>query len=156
MLTWSTIKTFKYDHRLKGNTITKSTAIAKANSKVFEDMPHRPLRFVRYPGGKQRILRYILPNLPRRPRIKYRYIEPFVGGGALFFALNASSAILSDLNRELVELYKGIRDQPIEVWNLFRSFPATKKGYYLEVAKYVIVFCIVNRFRRNEPIKTLN
>lgn len=86
--------------------------------------------FLRYPGGKQRILYTLLQYLPSRSSIYGRYVEPFVGGGAVFFALNPKRAILSDINAELIDLYRGIRRYPIEVWNIFSSFPSTKKAYY--------------------------
>jgi len=88
------------------------------------------VRFIRYPGGKQRILEYILPYLPSRNLIKGKYIEPFVGGGAVFFAVNPECALLSDINKELIDLYRGIRLNPSKVWEIYESFPQTKKGYY--------------------------
>lgn len=86
--------------------------------------------FIRYPGGKNRILKYILPYIPTNEMLKGRFIEPFVGGGAVFFALRPKNAILSDLNPELINLYKGIREHPEEVWKIYKEFPSTKKAYY--------------------------
>lgn len=86
--------------------------------------------FLRYPGGKQRILDAFLHYLPSRSSIHGRYVEPFVGGGAVFFALNPKRAILSDINAELMDLYRGIRRYPVQVWNIFKSFPSSKKTYY--------------------------
>lgn len=88
------------------------------------------LRFIRYPGGKQRILNYIMSYLPSRELIKGKFVEPFVGGGAVFFALNPKSSQLADINTELIDLYRGIRRYPLKVWKIYRSFPTTKKAYY--------------------------
>ncbi|NPV14395.1 Dam family site-specific DNA-(adenine-N6)-methyltransferase [candidate division WOR-3 bacterium] len=88
------------------------------------------MSFIRYPGGKQRILNYIIPYLPSRNMIKRRFIEPFLGSGAVFFALNPKRALLADINRELIALYRGIRRFPLRVWKIYRSFPKTKKAYY--------------------------
>lgn len=88
------------------------------------------IRFIRYPGGKQRILQYILPHLPDRNLIKGNFIEPFVGGGAIFFAINPKRAILGDLNEELIDLYRGIRRYPEKVWEIFKDIPGNKKTYY--------------------------
>lgn len=44
-----------------------------------------------------------------------RYVEPFVGGGAGFFAINPTSALLSDVNGELINLYVQIRDHPLAI-----------------------------------------
>ena len=88
------------------------------------------MKFIRYPGGKQRILKYIIPYLPPRESIKGDFVEPFVGSGAVFFAIDPRCAILSDLNKELIDLYRGIRRYPLRVWKIFESFPKTKESYY--------------------------
>jgi DNA adenine methylase len=93
-------------------------------------MKDRKVRFIRYPGGKQRILNYIIPYLPTRELIEGKFVEPFVGSGAVFFALNPRASLLSDINRELIDLYRGIRRYPLQVWEVFKSFPKTKKAYY--------------------------
>lgn len=88
------------------------------------------INFIRYPGGKQRLLDYFLQYLPSSNEIKGKYIEPFVGGGSVFFSINPKKAILSDINNELIELYKGIRYAPRQIWKLYSQFPSTKEGYY--------------------------
>ncbi|HQK83942.1 MAG TPA: Dam family site-specific DNA-(adenine-N6)-methyltransferase [Atribacter sp.] len=93
-------------------------------------MKTKKVSFIRYPGGKQRILNYIIPFLPSSEMIKGRFIEPFLGSGAIFFALNPERAFLTDMNRELIDLYRGIRRSPLKVWEIYKSFPKTKKAYY--------------------------
>ena len=93
-------------------------------------MNHENIRLLRYPGGKQRKLHWIMKHLPCRQQIVGYFIEPFVGSAAVFFRLNPRKAILADINSELVTLYRGLRRHPIKVWNIFRSLPSTKKGYY--------------------------
>lgn len=65
----------------------------------------RPL--VKYRGGKSREIPHLLPFLPSRYR---RYVEPFFGGGALFFYLEPDQALINDLNPPLMDFYKGVRD----------------------------------------------
>ena len=91
---------------------------------------NQKLKFVRYPGGKNRLLPSIIPFIPSRNDIKGRYVEPFVGGGSVFFCVNPRNAILSDTNRELIELYRGIKNNPEKVWGWFAKFPNTKNYYY--------------------------
>lgn len=86
--------------------------------------------FLRYPGGKQRQLFFFEHLLPIGSQILGTYIEPFVGGGSVFFHVNPKSALLSDKNQELIDLYICIRDYPDEIWKLYSQFPTTKKGYY--------------------------
>jgi DNA adenine methylase len=58
-----------------------------------------------------------------------RLIEPFVGGGVVFFHLQPRRAVLADINRELIDIYRGIQSSPDAVWRLYRSYPGTKRGY---------------------------
>lgn len=85
--------------------------------------------FLRYPGSKRRMLTFLLENLPDPSSLKGRFVEPFVGGGAVFFAVAPKRADLGDINRELIGLYQGIARSPDRVWRLYKSFPTNKAGY---------------------------
>ena len=67
------------------------------------------LSLLKWPGGKRALLKHILAFVPSKFN---RYYEPFVGGGALFFALQPSEAVLADNNAELINCYKQVRDYP--------------------------------------------
>jgi DNA adenine methylase len=88
------------------------------------------MRFLRYPGGKTKLLSYLVNHLPKSEDIEGTYIEPFVGGGSVFFLINSNNALISDLNPELITLYKGIKLYPHKVWETFVSFPEGKTAYY--------------------------
>jgi len=88
------------------------------------------MKFLRYPGGKGRLVQFLSNRIPEATEIAGRYIEPFVGGGAVFLYIQPRQAIISDLNGELVELYKGIRAYPHKVWETFQSFPSGRQTYY--------------------------
>lgn len=62
---------------------------------------------IKYRGGKSKEIPYILPHAPH---FTGRYIEPFFGGGALFFYLEPQRAIINDINTKLMEFYRGVRD----------------------------------------------
>ncbi len=72
-----------------------------------------PRPFVKWVGGKARLAHAVLPLLDCS---KGRYHEPFVGGGAIFFALAQAGRLppggvrLTDGNRRLVRTWRGIRD----------------------------------------------
>jgi DNA adenine methylase len=85
--------------------------------------------FLRYPGGKRRLLAFLKNHLPSPDNIKGRYIEPFVGSGAVFFYIEPEKALLSDANPELVDIYRGIRYSPKRVWKAYKKFGSTKKDY---------------------------
>jgi DNA adenine methylase len=99
-------------------------------SNTSKDSLNKNLSFLRYPGGKQKHLSYFHELLPISTNIMGNYVEPFVGGGAVFFYVNPKKAILADKNRELINLYRGIKDFPADVWQFYINFPATKTGYY--------------------------
>lgn len=63
--------------------------------------------FLKWVGGKRQLLPEILPHLPPEPRV---YYEPFLGGGAVFFAFAPKRAVLGDMNQRLVRTYRAIRD----------------------------------------------
>ena len=62
---------------------------------------------VKWVGGKRQLLEVITPLLPKRIT---SYCEPFMGGGAVLFSIQAKRAIVNDLNTDLVSLYEVIRD----------------------------------------------
>jgi DNA adenine methylase len=71
-----------------------------------------PGPFLRWAGGKTRLLRHLLPYFPDRFD---GYFEPFLGGGAAFFATRRRASgpiVLSDLNEELVNIWRVMRDEP--------------------------------------------
>lgn len=67
--------------------------------------------FLKWPGGK----RWLTPKIQASIPIYNTYIEPFLGSGAMFFALLPNRAILSDINRELIEVYRVMKDNPLEL-----------------------------------------
>lgn len=66
-----------------------------------------------------------------------QYIEPFVGSGAIFFALKPKNARLSDLNERLIEAFQQVRDRPYQVREYLADYQSShsKKFYYLERTK---------------------
>jgi DNA adenine methylase len=65
--------------------------------------------FLKWAGGKGRLIEQYHPYFPKRFR---HYYEPFLGGGAIFFHVHdrCRYALLADLNEELVNVYRCIRD----------------------------------------------
>ncbi|MCC8117573.1 MAG: Dam family site-specific DNA-(adenine-N6)-methyltransferase [Bacteroidales bacterium] len=62
---------------------------------------------VKYRGGKSKEIPNIMTHIPR---FAGRYVEPFVGGGAVFFYLEPRQAIINDINTKLMNFYLGVRD----------------------------------------------
>ena len=89
------------------------------------DAPAQP--FLKWAGGKSQLLSQLMPLMPERFG---RYHEPFVGGGAVFFALTPVHASLSDLNPDLVTCYRVIRDEPDALVRALRSHVYEKDHFY--------------------------
>jgi DNA adenine methylase len=84
--------------------------LRRSESSLRAGMPEERTRaapFLKWAGGKTTLLAELLRHVPRRLR---RYHEPFVGGGALFFAVAPRRAVLGDNNAELVHCYLQVRD----------------------------------------------
>lgn len=71
---------------------------------------------VKYPGGKHRELKYILPNIPSKIK---DYYEPFVGGGSVFFAIEekADNLFINDKSSDLMLLYDAVKKQDSSFFN---------------------------------------
>jgi len=91
--------------------------------------------FVKWAGGK----RQLLPELKElSPKKIDTYVEPFLGSGALFFFLKKNNmikqAILSDINEELINLFKIVRDKPDELIELLKKQKKLhSKEYYYKI-----------------------
>jgi len=64
--------------------------------------------FIKWPGGKEKELGFINEFKPSKIE---RYIEPFVGGGAVYFDINIRESLINDKSEELISLYKCIQTQ---------------------------------------------
>jgi DNA adenine methylase len=85
--------------------------------------------FLRWAGGK----RWLVPQILKLTNNRHfaRYHEPFLGGGSVFFALNGlEKAYLSDLNIDLIEVYRQVRDNHQEVASLLCDYENTPVDYY--------------------------
>ena len=67
---------------------------------------------ITYYGGKQQMLKYILPMMPEH----HVYVEPFFGGGAVFFGKEpAKIELINDTNAEIVNFYKVLKSRFAEL-----------------------------------------
>lgn len=99
----------------------------------FYDMTKNVLvtPFLKWVGGKRQLINEIKDLLPKQIT-RYRYFEPFIGGGAVFFSLQPKHAVINDFNIELVNTYRVIRDNPDElIEELSRHKNDSEYFYYL-------------------------
>ena len=82
--------------------------------------------FLRWAGSKRKLLSRLAPYWGNGHT---RYIEPFMGSAAFFYAVNPSLAILSDINADLVSTFVSVRDDPRAVYNRLLDIPRGKRSY---------------------------
>ena len=103
-----------------------------------------PSPFVKWAGGKRQLLGHIRELMPEQYN---NYIEPFVGGGAVFWDVQPQNAIINDINRELIITYKWLKDNPDLVMDYLDEYdnriskdnmdlPEAKELYYEVREKY--------------------
>jgi DNA adenine methylase len=90
----------------------------------------RPL--LKWAGGKTQMIPSLIDAMPKSYN---KYIEPFIGGGALFFYLSPRFSVIADSNPELVSLYKQIAKDYKPVLALLEKMPNTEDYFYEKRSK---------------------
>lgn len=90
--------------------------------------------FLKWAGGK----RWLAPKISDIVNsISGRYIEPFLGSGAIFFALRPANALLTDANEDLINAYVAIRDDPERVFALLKVHQRRHcTEYFYQIREY--------------------
>jgi DNA adenine methylase len=114
------------------NTAMSANAAGSANatcvpsaSPVLNISPAQP--FLKWAGGKRSMLPSLLPFVPAEFGA---YHEPFVGGGAMFFALNPKPSVLSDNNPELIDCYLAVQQDVESVIGALGRHQHDEKYFY--------------------------
>lgn len=87
----------------------------------------QPKPILKWAGGKGQLLPELLSKAPKSFD---RYIEPFFGGGALFFHLRPSNAVISDSNPELINLYRCLAKHPEKLIKELANYHNTEAFFY--------------------------
>ncbi|WP_371751042.1 DNA adenine methylase [Snodgrassella alvi] len=82
---------------------------------------------LKWAGGKRQLLDTLIPLVPKDYSV---YCEPFVGGGALFFALQPQSACINDVNHELIRVYTVIKNDVDVLIEQLKQFQNNKDQFY--------------------------
>ncbi len=94
------------------------------------------------------MLNFLDGFLPSPAEISGRYVEPFLGGGAVFLHLRPRRALLSDHNSDLIDVYKGIKHDPLGVWRRYVGFGSTKRDYFRIRDRDTATLAVVQRAAR--------
>ena len=82
---------------------------------------------LKWAGGKTQMLGDLLPKVPSSYG---RYIEPFFGGGAMFFALQPENAVIADSNPELINMYREVAEHVEDVIQCLKRYKNTSEMFY--------------------------
>lgn len=96
--------------------------MSKKTDKIVRIKP-----ILKWAGGKTQLLPDLLPKTPASFRT---YIEPFFGGGALFFALQPEKAVIADSNPEIINVYQQVSDSVDEVISYLSQYQNTSDMFY--------------------------
>jgi len=92
------------------------------NGKIKDATP-----FLKWAGGKRQLIPELIKYVPERYT---NYCEPFLGGGALLFHLQPQKALVNDINTELINVYKQIKNNVDEVIKGLKKHIRSEKYYY--------------------------
>lgn len=97
-----------------------------------EKYPLNPL--VKWSGGKKdeisKFQKYIPDDIVSSKK-DTTYIEPFIGGGALFFHLKPKKSVINDVHTELIDLYKCVKEGKTDkIYAFMKEHPNTEEEYY--------------------------
>jgi DNA adenine methylase len=81
---------------------------------------------LKWAGGK----RYLVPEIKKRLPKHTLYHEPFLGGGAVLFALQPTNAVINDLNSEIINVYKAIKNHTDELIESLKKHKNTSSYFY--------------------------
>lgn len=93
--------------------------------KTMKALAAKPI--LKWAGGKTQMLGELMPRVPKTYG---RYIEPFFGGGALFFSLKPDNAIIADSNPELINMYLQVAHHVDDVIECLQKYENTSEMFY--------------------------
>ena len=98
--------------------------LQKKNRNSLIKIPHP---FLKWAGGKRQLISQMLTYFPKNFN---KYIEPFVGGGAVLFYLKPKFSNIIDINKELINCYKVIKNNVSELIELLKVHKNEENYYY--------------------------
>jgi len=112
--------------------------LIQANNKSL-----KPL--LKWSGGKSDEIKYFKSHIP----VEYdTYLEPFIGGGSVFFDLCPRKAVISDVHKELIDFYQCIKDgYQYDIYNFMTNTPNDENTYYKIRDEMKVNSCIDNAKR---------
>ncbi len=140
-MTTSMIKKFIYVKNRANEPVETYNQIGLGIGNYVEARRLYPL--LKWAGGKEQELKYIIPNLPEK---FVDYYEPFVGGGAVYTAIQADNYFINDKSEELICLYRSIingdrqfffkaLNEIIHNWDLLTTVIENNSNFFIQSYK---------------------
>ena len=109
----------------KENQETNYATVEEPLGLFPKDVAIKP--FLKWAGGKTQLLSELHKYVPNNFN---KFIEPFIGGGAMFFSLNPHESIIADSNEELIITYRQVKDAVEEIIQHLETFEHNEEFYY--------------------------
>lgn len=75
--------------------------------------------FIRWPGNKSKYIKYLQKHIPKQFNT---YVEPFLGSGSMFLYLQPKRYIVNDVNKDLMNVWKAVKNRPKSLVNVMLGF----------------------------------
>jgi DNA adenine methylase Dam len=83
---------------------------------------------IKWSGGKSDEIKEIIPHIPENYDT---YLEPFIGGGAVYFHINPNKAVINDVHKELIDFYQSIKNgNSYKIYDFMDKHPNNEETYY--------------------------
>ena len=85
---------------------------------------------LKWAGGKRQLMDALMSFINKESIGDGRYFEPFFGGGSLFFSLEVNNAVINDFNKEIINVYKVIKNDPETLIDLLHKHESNNNSEY--------------------------
>ena len=82
---------------------------------------------LKWVGGKTKLIPVITKYMPHEFN---HYVEPFTGGGAVFFNIETNKGLINDVNAELINFYTVVKNDPSTFYKQMGEYSNDEKTYY--------------------------
>lgn len=123
----------------KFNYIVSSITLILYCTKQFNDLINMAKPFLKWAGGKTQLIDSIQKSIPTNfQNEQFTYIEPFVGSGAVFFWMlenypNMKNAVLNDINEDLINCYKSIKNNINELIAILKKWESEYHAFQEDI-----------------------